>query len=168
MDTFPPQHFEWSGEAMIPLHPRRADKTFVVGQRYSLVQHEERSEASHRHEFVWLREAWKSLPEHLAERFPTSEHLRKWALIRAGYSDSHTIVCSSKAEAVRVAAFIRPMDEFAVVIVQNATVTRYTAKSQSKKAMGAKEFYESKERIMEVVARMLNVEPQELPRARAA
>jgi len=168
MDIFPPQHFEWNGEAMIPLHPRRADKTFVVGQRYSLVQHEERSSASHNHEFAWLKEAWQSLPEHLAERFPTSEHLRKWALIRAGYSDSHTIVCSSKAEAARVAAFIRPMDEFAVVIVQNATVTRYTAKSQSKKAMGAKEFYESKERIMEVVARMLNVEPQELPRARAA
>lgn len=153
---------------MIPLHPRRADKTFVVGQHYSLVQHEERSSASHNHEFAWLKEAWQNLPEQLAERFPTSEHLRKWALIRAGYSDSHTIVCSSKAEAVRVAAFIRPMDEFAVVIVQNATVTRYTAKSQSKKAMGAKEFYESKERIMEVVARMLNVEPQELPRARAA
>lgn len=168
MDTFPPQHFEWNGEAMVPLHPRRADKTFVVGQRYSLVQHEERSSASHNHEFAWLKEAWQSLPEHLAERFPTSEHLRKWALIRAGYSDSHTIVCSSKAEAARVAAFIRPMDEFAVVIVQNATVTRYTAKSQSKKAMGAKEFYESKERIMEVVARMLNVEPQELPQARAA
>lgn len=168
MDTFPPQHFEWSGEAMIPLHPRRADKTFVVGQRYSLVQHEDRSEASHRHEFAWLREAWQSLPEHLSERFPTEKHLRKWALIRAGYSDSHTITCRSKAEAVRVAAFIRPIDEFAVVIVQGTTVTRFTAKSQSKRAMGAKEFYESKERIMEVVARMLNVEPQELPQARAA
>lgn len=168
MDTFPPQHFEWTGEHMRPIHPRRADKTFVVGQRYSLVQHEERSSASHNHEFAWLKEAWQSLPEHLAEKFPTSEHLRKWALIRAGYSDSHTITCRSKAEAARIAAFIRPIDEFAVVIVQGTTVTRYTAKSQSKKAMGAKEFYESKERIMEVVARMLNVEPQELPRARAA
>jgi hypothetical protein len=168
MDTFPPQHFEWNGEAMIPLHPRRADKTFVVGQRYSLVQYEDRSEASHRHEFAWLREAWQSLPERLSERFPTETHLRKWSLIRAGYSDSHTITCRSKAEAVRVAAFIRPIDEFAVVIVQGTTVTRYTAKSQSKRAMGAKEFYESKERIMEVVARMLNVEPQELPQARAA
>lgn len=168
MDTFPPQHFEWNGEAMIPLHPRRADKTFVVGQRYSLVQHEERSSASHNHEFAWLREAWQSLPEHLADRFPSPEHLRKWALIRAGYSDSHTIVCSSKAEAARVAAFIRPLDEFAVVNVQGTTVTRYTAKSQSKRAMGAKEFYESKQRIMEVVARMIGVEPQELPQARAA
>ncbi len=168
MDTFPPQHFEWNGEVMIPLHPRRADKTFVVGQRYSLVQHEDRSEASHRHEFAWLKEAWQSLPEHLAERFPTSEHLRKWALIRAGYSNSHTITCRSKAEALRIAAFIRPMDEFAVVVVQGTTVTRYTAKSQSKRAMGAKMFYESKEKIMDVVARLIGVAPQELPRAEAA
>jgi hypothetical protein len=168
MDTFPPQHFEWNGEAMIPLHPRRADKTFVVGQRYSLVQYEERSSASHNHEFAWLKESWLSLPEHLADKFPSPEHLRKFALIRAGYSDSHTITCRSKAEATRVAAFIRPIDEFAVVVVQGTTVTRFTAKSQSKRAMGAKEFYESKERIMEVVARMLNVEPQELPQARAA
>lgn len=168
MDTFPPQHFEWSGEAMIPIHPRRADKTFVVGQRYSLVQHEERSSASHNHEFAWLKEAWQTLPENLADRFPTSEHLRKWALIRAGYSDSHTITCRSKAEAARLVAFIRPIDEFAIVIVQGTTVTRFTARSQSKRAMGAKEFYESKEKIMDVVARMLDVGTEELPRARAA
>ncbi len=168
MDTFPPLTCDWDGEVFRPIHPRRADNYLTVGERYSLVQYEERSSASHNHEFVWLKEAWQSLPEHLAEKFPTSEHLRKWALIRAGYCDSHTIVCSSKAEAVRVAAFIRPLDEFAVVVVQGATVTRYTAKSQSKRAMGAKTFYESKERIMEVVARMLDVEPQELPQARAA
>lgn len=168
MDTFPPQHFEWNGEAMIPLHRRRADQTFVVGQRYSLVQYEDRSAASHKHEFAWLHEAWQSLPEHLTDKFPTSEHLRKYALIRAGYSDSHTITCKSKAEALRVAAFIRPIDEFAVVVTQEATVTRFTAKSQSRRAMGNKEFQQSKEKIMEVVARMLDVEPQELPQARAA
>lgn len=168
MDTFPPQHFEWNGEAMIPLHRRRADQTFVVGQRYSLVQHEDRSAASHKHEFAWLHEAWQSLPEHLTDKFPTSEHLRKYALIRAGYSDSHTITCKSKAEALRVAAFIRPIDEFAVVVTQEATVTRFTAKSQSRRAMGNKEFQQSKEKIMEVVARMIGVEPSELPQARAA
>lgn len=168
MDTFPPQHFEWNGEAMIPLHRRRADQTFVVGQRYSLVQYEDRSAASHKHEFAWLHEAWQSLPEHLTDKFPTSEHLRKFALIRAGYSDSHTITCKSKAEALRVAAFIRPIDEYAVVVTQEATVTRFTAKSQSRRAMGAKEFQQSKEKIMEVVARMIGVEPSELPQARAA
>lgn len=167
-DTAPPVPFQWTGEHMRPLQPKRADAFYTVGERYLMAPVCQRSDASHRHEFAWLREAWLSLPEDLAERFPTSEHLRKWALIRAGYSDSHTITCSSKAEALRVAAFVRPIDEFAVVTVQGPTVTRWTAKSQSKRAMGAQEFQDSKTKIMEVIARMIGVEPGELPRQEAA
>jgi hypothetical protein len=55
-----------------------------------------------------------------------------------------------------------------LVIVQGATVTRYTAKSQSKKAMGAADFQRSKTLIMEVIAKMLGVEPEALAQARAA
>jgi hypothetical protein len=169
-EACPPEPFEWDGEVMRPLRPRRADAFYTVGQRYILEPVAQRSDPSHRHEFAWLREAWMSLPEHLADlpHCASPEHLRKWALIRAGYSDSHTIVCASKAEAIRVAAFIRPIDEFAVVVTQGATVTRYTAKSQSKRAMGAKDFQESKTAIMEMIARMLGVEPGQLPQREAA
>jgi hypothetical protein len=167
-DATPPCAFEWDGEVMKPLNSKRADAFYTVGERYLMVPVSHRSEVSHKHEFAWLREAWMSLPEELAERFPTAEHLRKWALIRAGYSDSHTITCASKAEALRVAAFIRPIDEFAVVITNEATVTRYTAKSQSRKAMGAADFQRSKTLIMEVIAKMLGVEPGQLPQQEAA
>lgn len=167
-DTAPPVPFLWDGEVMKPLQPKRADAFYTVGERYIMVPVCQRSDATHKHEFAWLREAWMNLPDDLAERFPTAEHLRKWALIRAGYSDSHTITCHNKAEALRVAAFIRPIDEFAVVITNEATVTRYTAKSQSRRAMGAKEFQDSKTKIMEVVARMLGVEPGALPQREAA
>lgn len=167
-DTAPPLAFEWDGDAMVPLNAKRADAFYTVGERYIMAPVSQRSDATHKHEFAWLREAWMSLPDDLAERFPTAEHLRKWALIRAGYSDSHTITCASKAEAIRVAAFIRPIDEFAVVTTNGATVTRFTAKSQSRRAMGAKEFQDSKTKILEVVARMLGVEPGELPKQEAA
>jgi hypothetical protein len=167
-ESFPPLAVDWTGEAFVPVHPRRADKFLTVGERYTIVQHFQRSTATHNHEFAWLNEAWMSLPEAMAERFTTSEHLRKWALIRAGYSDSHTITCNSKAEALRVAAFIRPIDEFALVITQGPTVTRYTAKSQSRKAMGAEDFQRSKEAIMEVVAKMIGVETKDLAEAQAA
>lgn len=167
-DSFPPMTFDWNGEVFVPLHPRRADKYLTVGHRYTLVQHFERSSATHNHEFAWLSEAWQNLPEAMAERWPTPEHLRKWALIRAGYSDSHTITCNSKAEAVRVAAFIRPIDEFAVVILNGTTVTRYTAKSQSRRAMGAADFQRSKELIMDVIAKLIGVKPAALSQARAA
>lgn len=168
-EAIPPCAFVWTDDGVMkPLQPKRADAFYTVGERYLLAPVSQRSDASHRHEFAWLREAWLSLPDHLAERFPTSEHLRKWALIRAGYSDSHTITCASKAEALRVAAFVRPIDEFAVVTVQGSTVTRYTAKSQSRRAMGAEEFQRSKTAIMEVIARMLGIEPGELPQREAA
>lgn len=169
-ETAPPLAFQWDGEVMKPLNARRADAFYTVGMRYVMEPVNQRSDATHKHEFAWLREAWMSLPEHLADlpHCASPEHLRKWALIRAGYSDSHTIVCSSKAEAIRVAAFIRPIDEFAVVVAMGATVTRYTAKSQSKRAMGAKDFQESKTAIMEVIAKMLGVEPGQLPQREAA
>lgn len=167
-DACPPEPFEWDGEVMRPLRPRRADAFYTVGERYIMAPVEQRSDPSHRHEFAWLREAWMTLPDQMAERFPTSEHLRKFALIKAGYCDGHTITCASKAEALRVAAFIRPIDEFAVVVTNGATVTRYTAKSQSRRAMGGKVFQESKQAIMEVIAGMLGVDPGQLPQREAA
>lgn len=168
-DTAPPEPFEWTDEGVMrPLRPKRADKFYAVGERYMLAPVCQRSDASHRHEFAWLREAWMSLPDHLAERFPSSEHLRKFALIKAGYCDSHTLACSSKAEALRIAAFIRPTDEFAVVIVDGSTVTRYTARSQSRRAMNKTDFQNSKDAIMDVIAQMLGVETKDLAQAVAA
>lgn len=120
---------------------------------------EARSKKSHDHYFVLVEEAWANLPEYEADRYPTSEHLRKAALIRAGYRDERSIVCASKAEAERVAAFIKPIDDYAIVIPREAVVTVYTAQSQSKKAMGAKAFQESKEAVLGVLAQMIGVEP---------
>ena len=163
-----PVAFTWDGEAMKPIHPRIADREYVVGERYMLAPFEQRSIASHNHEFAWLHEAWMTLPEHEAARHPTSEHLRKFALISTGYSDSQSIVCSSKAEALRFAAFIKPMDDYSVVIVSECVVTRYTAKSQSRRAMGSKEFQESKDKIMEFIAGILGVTTDDLKKVQEA
>jgi hypothetical protein len=91
----------------------------------------ERSSASHRHYFAAVYDAWLNLPEIDAERFPTADHLRKYALIRAGYCDTRELVCASKAEAVRVGAFMKPMDPYALVAISGAVVRVYTAKSQA-------------------------------------
>jgi hypothetical protein len=154
--------FQWDGEAMRPAHPNLADKHFVIGERYMLVEHNQRSQNSHNHFFAAVNDGWQSLPEHLAERFPTAEHLRKYALIKAGYSDSTSIVCASKAEAQRVAAFVRPADEFSIVVVNEATATRYVAKSQSMRAMGKQVFQESKDAVLGVIAAMIEVTPRQL------
>lgn len=155
-----PITFRWEGDSFVPNGPRwqrECDKQFVIGQTYELVEQHQRSSNSHRHFFASVNEAWKNLPEAMTVQFPTSEHLRKYALIRAGYADSHTLVCSSKAEAIRIASFMRPLDEFGVVAVNGLVVTRYTAKSQSARAMGKEEFQKSKDAVLDVIASMISV-----------
>lgn len=158
--TAPPIMFSWDGETMTPASQfmaRLADKHFVIGEAYRLIEDHERTTKTHNHYFASIAEAWRTLPEQLAEEYPTAEHLRKKALIRAGFADERSIVCASKAEAQRVAAFIKPMDHYAIVIVSEATVRVYTAQSQSKKAMGAKTFQESKRAVLDFIDGLLGV-----------
>lgn len=162
-----PLPFTWDGEAMRirPSFQRQADDLFCIGETYTLAPVEDRSAASHRHYFAAINEVWQNVPEHLAGEFPTAEHLRKKALIRAGYRDERTFVCSSKAEAVRLAAFLRPVDDYAIVSVSGSTVVQWTAKSQSMRAMGKADFQKSKDDVLEALADMIGVRTEELHRA---
>jgi len=50
---------------------------------------------------------------------------------------------------------LKPVDEFALVVAKEATVTRYTAKSQSEKAMGKTDFQASKDSVLAIVSEMI-------------
>lgn len=167
MSEATPQFFVWDAErsVMVPRRPSYACRTYVDGEEYRLGIIEERSPQSHSHYFAALHETWSNLPDNLSGRYPTAEHLRKAALIATGWCDSHTLVCASKAEAQRVAAFMRPCDEFAVVVAKEATVTRYVAKSQSARAMGNADFQKSKTDVLDYVAALIKVESSALRQA---
>lgn len=154
-----PLVFTWDGDAMVPLarFHNAANAQFTVGEAYRMDAIEERSAASHNHYFAALHDRWMSLPEHYGDRFPSVDHLRKYALIKAGYRDERSIVAGSKAEAQRLAAFLKPMDDFAIVAVSEAVVTVYTAKSQSMRAMGKKVFQESKQAVLDTVDEMIGL-----------
>lgn len=141
---------------------KRADAAYTVGEVYSVEIKEDRSTASHNAFFAAVSEAWSNLGEDQTDRFPTAEHLRKWALVKCGYRDERSIVCTSKAEAQRVAAFVRPMDGYAVVVVRDAVVVVYTAQSQSYKAMGRAEFQRSKEATLQVISSLIGVSAEAL------
>lgn len=167
----PPVAFIWQGDCFKPASAawnRLADRHYVVGARYELLEHEERSSASHRHFFAAVNEAWSNLPENLAAEYPNAETLRKHCLIKAGFADAQTHVCASKAEAARLAIFLRPIDEFSIVTTAGTTVTRYTARSQSLRAMGKEEFQRSKDGVLRVLAEMLGTSTDELQKAAAA
>lgn len=157
---------QWDGESFVPLPRSRkdADRHFVIGERYPLVEWKDRSWASHAHEFAWLHEAWKNLPEALAESYPSPEHLRKRALIDAGFFDEQIVDAGSNAAAIRVAAAFRSREEFSLVIVRGPLVVIRTAKSQSRRAMPKGEFQRSKDAILETVSALIGVAPGALVR----
>src|SRR4051812_26696984 len=97
-----PITYTWDGASMVPLRRfhNLANATFETGASYQLVEHHDRSAVSHSHEFAWLKDAWKNLPEGLADQYPTADHLRKRALIDAGYFDEQVIDAGTNAAAL--------------------------------------------------------------------
>lgn len=153
-----PLRMRYEGEGEFRALTNRADEDYVIGEIYAWVEHHDRSANSHNHFFASIGNSWKTLPEELTEQYPTADHLRKKALVWKGWRDERTIVCASKAEAERVAAFVKPMDDFAVVTRVDAVVRVWTAKSQSMKAMGAKDFQQSKQDVLDFIDDLLGVE----------
>lgn len=162
--------FHWSNGGFFPTERfiEAAHEAFAERTTYWLSVEAERSEKTHKHEFAWLKEAWKNLPDAIAHLYPTSEHLRKRALIEGGFYTETIIDCGSQAAALRVAAFARGEDEFALVITRGPIVVVRKAKSQSHRAMGAGDFQRSKQAVLEIVSGLIGVEPDQLQKAQAA
>jgi hypothetical protein len=152
--------FEWDGDALRPLarFHNLINSEFVVGERYRADVQEDRSWVSHKHQFAWLHEAWLSLPEHVAARFLNEDHLRKHALIAGGFCDSTSIACSSRAEAERWFKFLTKDDPYCIVRIEGGTIMKFTAQSQSTRAMGKQRFQQSKEAVLDYVDGLLQTE----------
>lgn len=169
MTNASPVRLRYEGEGEFkpasPYWARRGDLIFTIGAVYELSEVQERSLISHAHYFSAVNEAWKNLPDEMFDKFPSAEKLRKFALIQCGYHDSHSLVCRSHAEALKVAKFMGPIDEFSAVVVNAATVTRMTAKSQNYRSMDRKTFQESKDKVLGYLANMIGTSPAELSKA---
>ena len=154
-----PLVFTWTGEAMeiLPRFAKEADRRFVIGQRYVMDEIHERSAKSHAHYFACVSRGWSSLPEAIGAQFATADHLRRYCLIKGGFHNHRSIVARSRAEALKIAGFVRPMDEFAVVTVNECVVDVFTARSQNHRSMNRQEFQASKTAVLEIIDDMLGV-----------
>ena len=169
-EIIPPLMVTYDGEALLPPTPRWAAMWahhLVVGEQYLMVEQRDRSANSHRHYFANLYDLWQNLPEIYADVpwAQTSEHLRKYALIKTGHGLGTAFACSSKAEALRLAAFLRPVNEFAVVSVKEASVYLTVAASQSMKAMGGPEFQKSKTDVLEFIEDLIGARATDAPKS---
>src|SRR3990167_6672020 len=108
----------WDGEALWPrpAFRKEAERQFVVGETYRLGELAQRSHETHAHQFAWLNEAWKTLPERLTAEFPTAGHLRKRALIETGHFHETVLDVGTKEAAIQVATTLRAKDEFAWIV----------------------------------------------------
>lgn len=159
-----PTVFCWDGNAMVP--HRTFDKLcahqFIPGENYRLVQHEDRSDASHRQFFASLHDKWMTLPETLQDEYPSEESLRHKALIRCGYCTEKDFILPSETAALTFAAALIEDDAECYLIIEcrGRVVRKYKAASQAYRAMGKKVFQKSKQDVLDFVDRLLGVEPQ--------
>lgn len=160
MTFLPNVIFEWNGDGMVPLHrfKERCDAHLVIGQQYRLDTRDVPSLATRSQYFAVLDAAWETLPEALAGRFPSREHLRKTALIMTGYRNERTLVLASHAEAIRTMVWAAPFDEYAVLSANRNILTVWTATSQSESTMGNATFNRSKQDVLDFVARLLGID----------
>ncbi len=155
------------GGHFIPLasHKRYVRDTYGDGEIVTFTVLEERSQASHGHFFALINQAWQNLPEEYADRFPSADHLRRWALIKSGWREERTTVCASVEEAERTAAFVKPIDDYAIVVRHECVVIVWTAKSQSMTAMGKADFQQSKDDCLRVLSELIGTDVSNLHHA---
>ncbi len=158
-----PVVYEWTGEAMKPWKrfDNLAKSQFTAGDHYRLEEVTERSMKSHNHFFAVVHDAWENLPEIYGQEFPSSEHLRKWCLIKNGFYNIEKWVLISEDEAVRFATDCRQKDDFAVVKVIENIVNIATAKSQKARGpdkMPPDEFQKSKQAVLDTLEDMLQID----------
>ena len=145
------------------LHPRRVKVEIGAVNGWQMAEH--RSKSSHDHFFAVINEAWKSLPEDMADDFPNPEHLRKWALIKAGFCSETRIVCANNTEAMSLATKAKAMDKYSIVAIDGKAVTIWTADSQRRDAMGRKLFQEAKDRALHVISELIGTDVTTLKEA---
>lgn len=144
------------------LHPKRIQLQPGDVRGWQLA--EARSKATHDHFFACVNETWKNLPDDLQTDFPSAEHLRKWALIKAGFCTQTRVACRTVEEALKLAATARQLDKYALVEVSGTKkrpgriVTIWTADSQRKDEMGRKVFQEAKDRALHVLSDLIGTD----------
>lgn len=143
--------------AMVPRKKFRgvADRQFAAGEEYPLVVLEARSRASHSHYFAALNEAFKNLPEKIADRWLDSEHFRAWLLIQTNWCNEFEVTCAKNSEAVRLASRFKSENAYSQVSIHGTKVIVRTAKSQSVATMGKQEFESSKRDVLDLAAEFI-------------
>lgn len=109
--------------------------------------------------FAAIRDSFDTMPDHHRARFPSSEVLRKHALIAAGWCDVMTVVAGSKAAAPGIAAAFQHKDRYCVAIVRGDVVIVSTARSMSRRSLLRPQFREIADKAFAWIEATTGVDP---------
>lgn len=156
--------------AMVPLkrYDNIAARQFEENQLYTLVVQQFRSLRSHRYYFASIKDGFDNMPENIAARWPSPEHLRKWLLVECGFFDEKEFDFEgrdAKVQARKLGLFIRTEDEYATITTRTIDPTHCKvivrrAKSQAMEgpqAMSVEEFKASSRAVLETLEHMIGV-----------
>lgn len=127
-------------------------------ERIVLTGLENRSMKSHDHFFACVARAWENLPDDVVARYPTAEHLRKWALVQEGWCDEQTFVMKNDGQAAVIGRKLRKLDEYAVITVRDGVCHVFTAKSMSGTNMKHEAFQECKDAVLGRLSQMCGID----------
>lgn len=162
-----PVLFQWdeTDEVLRPAdrHRKLCLRQFTDGGIYFLGPHGGANSPSDKAYFAQINSVWKTLPEDMAERFPTAEHLRKYALIKCGYHRHEMRTFDSAEDAQKAALMIRPFERFAVIRAEGCDVHVFTAMSQRRgSGMSDEDRKESQEKVLNWLAESIGVTRSDL------
>jgi hypothetical protein len=159
-----PAMFVWTEPGMMVPEARflpLCRRQFKVGEGYALGPVENVASRSRGGLFAALREAWGSLPEE-DSRFPTPEHLRAWALVRAGHAAHAQYVLDTPKDARQMARGLRRASPLAIIKISGSTVDCWTALSIASTEVKAEQFAEIKKRVLKILAELIGTTQREL------
>lgn len=166
-----PVIFVWSPEGyMIPLPRFRklCDQIYAVHEEYPLVIVENRSMKSHNAYFAQIEEAWKNLPEDLSPKYPSSEHLRAWALVETGWCTEEQTIFDTEKDAKKFAVALRNSQRrtrgapITIIRVHGNIVQEFTPMSQSTAAMKKIPFEQSKKDVLDYLLGLIGTTARDL------
>ena len=149
-----PVQFLWTDDGVMkPLDrfKRRCDQQYVVGEIYALAPTEEVSQHDRGGLFAAVRKAWENLDHEFDGKFPSIEHLRKWALIEVGYQTQAEYALANEEDAMQLAIAVRKADDYARIARSGSLVVVRTAKSIAAHAIKSAEFKVLKRKVLDLV-----------------
>lgn len=116
--------------------------------------------------FATVHDVWDNLPD-TQKAFPSEEHLRKTALVKAGWADHSQTILDTPGDAKKFGVMVRKVDAYAIITISGNVVDVWTARSIATGRITSEEFKPVKLRALKWLDSLVGLTPEQLEEARS-